>query len=78
LRKQVQQFPDGASAASHRHPFQDFGDQHEYRDEQGREELANHRSRYQRDGHGQFHGHAPFQQIGNRFFEDGVASDQEA
>ena len=78
LRQQVQQFADRASAASHRHPFQNFGDQHEDRDEQGREELADDRGGYQRDGHGKFHGHAPFQQIGDRLFEDGIAADQDA
>ena len=34
LRQQVQQFPDGASAAPHRHALQHFGDQHEHGDEQ--------------------------------------------
>ena len=78
LRQQVQQFPDCASAASHRHAFQDFGDQHEHGDEQGREELADDRSGYQRDGHGKLHRHAALQQIGDRLFEDGIAADQDA
>ncbi len=77
LRQQVQQLPDGASAAPHRHPFDDFGDQHEQRNQKRGEEFADGRSRRQGDGHGKLHGHAPLEQVGNGFFEDRQAADDD-
>jgi len=66
---------DSPSAAPHRQPFDDFGDQHEESNQQRGEELADSRRRRQRDGHGKFHGHAPLEQVRNRFLEDWIAAD---
>ncbi len=75
LRKQIEQLPDGAPPPANRHSFEDFGDQHKNRNQKRGEELADSRRRHKGDGHGEFHGHVPFQQIGNRFFKDGIAAD---
>ncbi len=78
MREQIEQLADGASAPADGHPLDDFGDQDKKRNEKRREELADSRRRGQRNGHGKLHGHMPFEQVGNRFFEDRIPADRDA
>ena len=77
LRQQVQQILNGAAPAAHGQLLQDLGDQYEEHDQEGREYFANRQRGDQRNGHGEFHGHAPRQKIGESFVEYRVAADQD-
>src|SRR5579872_383665 len=76
LWQKIQKFTYRAPPTPHSHAFQDLGNQNEHCNKKSREEFANGGCGDQRDGHREFHRHAPVQQIGDRLAEDGIAPDQ--
>ena len=76
LRQKVKQVFDGSPPAANGQPFQYLGDEDEQHNDQGGEELADRQGRTEGDGHGQFHRHAPGEEVGDRLLEDRIAADQ--
>ena len=77
LRQEVQQILNRAASPADRQFFKNLSDQDEEHDHQRREHLPDSERRYKRDGHRQFHGHAPGQKIGESFTKYRVAADQD-
>jgi hypothetical protein len=78
LGQEVQELADGGPTAGYGQVFQHFGNQHEERNDQRGEELADSGCGHDGDGHGEFHGHAAGQDIFERFLEDWPTADRES
>jgi hypothetical protein len=76
--QEVEQVMNRPPAARDGHAFKDFGHQHEQRDDEGGEELADRRSGDNCDAHGELHGHPPRDDVLGRLLEDGPAPDNQA
>src|ERR1700730_6973949 len=76
LRKEVEHVLNSTSSAPHRQAFKYLGCQNERGDDECGEELADRKRRDQGDGHGEFHRHAAFEDVLERFFEDGIAANE--
>ena len=77
-RQELQEIADRMATARDRHALQHLGDQHEQRNDERGEKFADRRRRDDGDGHGQFHGHAPGEEVLERLPEDRPAADHEA
>ena len=76
--QKVEKVMDCPPAARDGHALEDFGHQHEQRDDEGGEELADRRRGDNRDAHGEFHGHPPRDDVLGRLLEDRPPADNHA
>ena len=77
-RQEIQEITDCVPSTRDRHALQHFSNEHEQRNDERGEKLADGRRRHDRDGHRQFHRHAPGDQVLQRLLEDRPAADQQA
>jgi hypothetical protein len=76
--QKVEQVMDCPSAARDGHGLEHFGHQHEQRDDEGGEELADRCRGDDRDAHGELHGHPSRDDVLGRLLEDRPPADNHA
>jgi len=76
--QKIEQVVDCPPAARDSHALEYFGHQHEQRNDEGGEELADRCRGDNRDAHGELHGHAPRDDVLGRLLEDRPATDNHA
>src|SRR6202040_706866 len=75
-RQRIDQGLDRTPPTANRVTFDHLGEEHEKRDDERGEKLPDAQRGNERNGHGEFHRHAPLAKVLPRLFENGESTDK--